>query len=116
MFLWMFIERQRYLSSENNPERSWYSQEATSATNDYCGQQQRSYYQLSQYNERQQYFYDGTKQKPSSYNAYKILKVDPQGIINSGMPTPPRKYVPVIPFFPEQQYHKKINLFLLELL
>ena len=50
----MLIERQSHRSSENNPEHNWRYQEETSANKDYRGKQQISYYQPSQYNERQQ--------------------------------------------------------------
>ena len=51
----MLIERQSHLSSENDAEHSLRYREATSATRDYFGQQQRAYYQTLQYNECQQY-------------------------------------------------------------
>ena len=46
----MFIECQSHRPIENNPEQNWRSQEGTSATKDYCGQQQRSFHQPYQYN------------------------------------------------------------------
>ena len=61
----MFIERQTHHSSKKHPELSWSSQEATSATNDYHGQQQKSYYQPPKYNERQQYWHIITAQNVS---------------------------------------------------
>ena len=48
----MFIECQTQRSSDNNTELGWSSHSSTSATNDYCVQQQISYYQPAQYNER----------------------------------------------------------------
>ena len=42
--VYVFIERQQHRSSENNTELSWSSQEASSTTKDYRGQQHRSFY------------------------------------------------------------------------
>ena len=58
-----FIERKSHLCSENNKERNWYYREETSAINDYREQQQRSYYQPSQYNERQHYRHNITTKR-----------------------------------------------------
>ena len=62
------IEHQSLRSSENNSERNLHYKESSSTTNDYCGPQQRSYYQHAPYNERQQYRHDRTTQKVTSTN------------------------------------------------
>ena len=41
------------------------------------------------------------------FKAYETEKVDHQSIIHSGIPTPSRKHVPVIPHVPYQEHHKK---------
>ena len=66
----MFIGRQSHRSSEKDPERSCSYKEARSYTNDYHGQQHKSYDQPPKYNERQQYWHIITAQKVSLYNAY----------------------------------------------
>ena len=64
----VFIEHQSHRSSENNPEHSWRYWEASSATNDYRGQQQISHYQPAYCNERQQCRHDMTARNDSYYN------------------------------------------------
>ena len=103
----MFIERQSHRSSEKDTELSWSYQEARIATNDYHGQQQKSYYQPPKYNERQQYWRSITAQNVSLYNAFEKEKVDHQGSFHSVKETPSRKHVTVIPCVPEQEHHKK---------
>ena len=93
----MLIERQPHRSSENNPECNWRSRESASATRDYCGQKQMSFYQPLQYNDRQQYQQNRTSQKTSSYNTYGSEKQYHHSNNRSGIPITPREYVPIIP-------------------
>ena len=66
----MFIGIQPHRSSENYPEQNWSSQEATSSTIYYRGQQLRSFNQPSQYNDRQQYHHNITLQKAFLFNTH----------------------------------------------
>ena len=51
--LLVFIENQSHRSSEIKPEHNRHFNEASSSTNNYCGQKDTSYYQPIGYNQRQ---------------------------------------------------------------
>ena len=103
----MFIDEQPRRSSGNNSERNWRSQEETSATKDYRGQQQRSCHQPLQYNYYQQYFQNRVSLKKSSFNTYGGEKQYHHSNIHSEIPTSSQKRAPIIPNEPAQEHHIK---------
>ena len=87
-FIVNFIEHKSHRYRKNKLERYFRSHEASSFTIYYRGQQDTSYYQPANYNQRQQYFHDKTtKQVPyrTDYDRGKLVK---RGNIHSVIPTP----------------------------
>ena len=57
LFITFFLEHQSQRFSKSKIERKCHYHEASSSTNDYRGQNNTSYYQPSNYNQCQYYFY-----------------------------------------------------------
>ena len=92
----MFIESQPHISTENNPE-GWRERGSTSVNKEYRGQQHSLCHQHSQYNDHQKYWHNRTAQNDYLFNTDRSEKQDHQSNIHSEMPTPSRKYDPIIP-------------------
>ena len=109
----IFIKHQSQRFSESKTERNWNYCEASSPTNDYHGQQDTFYYQPNNYNQRQQYRHDRTKQQYPYRTDYDREKWDKRGIVHIGIPPPTIKQLPIIPFLMNLILERKNLLFLL---
>ena len=68
--LLIFLEHKSHRYSEIKPECNWHYHKASSSTNDYSGQHDKSYYQPATYNENQQYRHDRTTLRVPSRNVH----------------------------------------------
>ena len=98
------MDNKSHRSNDISTEHDWNSCDTSSVTNDYCVTQQILYYQPAPYDERQQYRHDRTSHNVPSRNMHNRGKVENQSSINSGIPTPYIKHVPVVTLGTEHQY------------
>ena len=88
LFIVNFIEHKSHRYRKNKLERDFRSHEASSFTIYYRGQQDTSYYQPANYNQRQQYFYDKTTKQVPYRTDYDREQIKIHGNINCQIPTP----------------------------
>ena len=74
MLLLVCLYSVNHMDLMKNPERNYSPRKKNSSTKDYCRQQQRSFHQHLQYNDRQKYLNNRTSQNDSSFNTYGIEK------------------------------------------